>query len=765
MPEPATQALHQQIPRPVLLQILQHKARKKKSGLPASVRLPNFPFALLGREQEIHELNHALANFRLVTIVGIGGVGKTRLAVQVAQEMTAEGKLEAAFLDLTACSHSDLLQTVAAALGIRESVSIPLSRSVSDFLGVKTLLLVLDNCEHLIEAAAMFCAGLLRDCPHLSLLATSRETLRVDGEQAVTLAPLALPSSDCPEWEACRAISAVRLFAERATAACPQFQLTVQNAALVVQLCRLADGLPLGIEIIASQAGSISLERIAADLAECLLRLKHRKRGIVPRHQNLLAALDWSYSILNGPEQILMRRLAVFSGGWTLDAAEQVCSDGTLPRSEVSCLLSDLASKSLVFTIASDHEALRYQFLETVRNYADEHLSAASEQKQLQQRYLDYFVSLAEEAERQISGENQKEWLTKLDAEAMNLRGCLQISVENAADYIDFGLRLAYGLQRYWEARGTIGEGREWCSALLAKTEATHKSAARARVLDLAGWYANICSDYETASATLQASLGLFRQQGNQKDASLTLIRLGLVKVNQGDYQGAKAVFEESLAIRRELKDKRLIAMALLNLGIAVSNLSDYPLARAHYEECQSLLKQAGDQRSLAACLGNLAHLAMTRDEYPLACSLYEESMALSQRLGDKYMMRFTHHSIGNLAARMGNLGKASSAYAQCLQLSLEAQVPYHIIGSLEGLSNALLQQEEWERGVQLWGATEVLRRTCHFDADTWERQRHDALMPTVIARFGAEACKKALNIGYSLSQEASVALALGIPL
>ena len=760
IPEPATQALYQQIPRPVLLQILQRKDRKKKSVLPITTRLPNFPYTLMGREHETRQLQDALASAGLVTIVGMGGVGKTRLSVQVAREIASDGKQEAGFLDLAACSESGLIQTIAATLGIKESVGTPLYNSVSGFLGSKNLLLIMDNCEHIIEASAKLCADLLRDCPNLRLLATSRETLRVDGERVFTLSPLVLPALPLPDWQDYCEIAAVRLFVERARVAHPHFQLTAQNAPLVVQLCRLADGLPLGIEIIASQTRGVSLGRIAADLAGCILHLEHRRRGIVPRHRNLMAALDWSFSLSSRQEQALLRRLAIFAGGWTLEAAEQVCSDDTLPQSAISERLSDLTAKSLAVMVASDGETLRYHLLETVRSYADEHLSASEEREQLQGRYLHYFMSLAEEAERQLSGENQKQWLAALDAEAANLRASLHISLEND---VEAGLRLACGLQRYWEIRGYIGEGKNWCSALLDRTNLADRSVAHARVIDLAGWFANILGDYENATVSLQKSLSLFREQGNETDASLTLLRLGLVKVNREDFAGARELFEASLAIRRELKDERQIAMALMNLGIAVFNLLDYPLAQALYEEALCLLKLAGDQRSIASCLGNLARVAIVNEEYALADALFEESITISESIGDNHSLRFTFYVVGNLAAHTGNLKKAYSAYAQCLQLSREAQVNNHIIGSLEGLSNVLLLQEQWEWGVMLWGAAEVLRASHHFTLDTWELQRHARLKPEVIAAIGEQVYEQVLNTGRSLSQAAADALALGL--
>ena len=444
--EPEIEALYRQIPKSVLVQLLQQKERKKKDNLPISARLPNFPFALLGREAEKRHLKTALGDFRLVTLIGIGGLGKTRLAIQVAQEIATGQNADVGFLDLTLSSSHNLLQTVAATLNLKAGADTPLYPALRDFLSSKPMLMILDNCEHLIDAAAALCADLLRDCPHLRLLVTSREALRLDGEQVFPLDPLTVPSSPPFELETCLTTDAVRLFVERAVSVRPEFLLTSQNVATVVELCRIVDGLPLGIEMIASQIAAVPLERIAADLADCILTLRHRRRGIVPRHQTLVAALDWSYNILSVAEQTMLRRLAVFAGGWTLETAEQICSDTVLSRPMISSLLTDLAAKSLITMDWSDRESVRFHFLETVHVYARERLRLASERERFEGRYIEYFASLGEEAERQLSGENQKEWLDRVDAEHANFRKSLEISLQRD---IATGLRLVHGLSRY----------------------------------------------------------------------------------------------------------------------------------------------------------------------------------------------------------------------------------------------------------------------------------------------------------------------------
>ncbi len=754
--EPETEALYRQIPKAILLQLLQHKDRKKKSALPDSARLPNFPFALLGREEEKRQLKTACADFRLLTVVGIGGMGKTRLAVQAAQEMALAGKDDVGFLDLTLCSPHDLLSTFVTTLGIKVNADAPLYPALRDFLRSRTLLLVLDNCEHLIEAIAVLCADLLQDCPLLRLLATSREALRVEGEQVFSLAPLAFPSAPPYLLAACRETDALRLFTERAAAARPEFQLTSQNIAVAVELCRKAEGLPLAIEMIASQIAAAPLERIAADLGEGILTLSNRRRGVSPRHQTLSATLDWSFNILSSSEQTLLRRLSVFAGGWTLQAAENVCADETLALRQISPLLSDLTAKSLVIMVWTDQETVRFHFLETVRVYALEQLKSASERTRFQERFVAYFAAMGEEAEQQLSGKSQKEWLERVDAEYANFRTSLQISVERD---ITVGLRLGFGLGRYWETRGYFVEGREWCSALLARTELTDRTVARARVLDIAGWFDNIFGDYAKAVTLLEEGLDIFRVQGEEIGASITLIRLGLVALNLGDADRASLLFEESLAIRIKGGDPRLIAMALLNLGIAASNQSDYSRARSLYEECLELVKQVGDNRVTATCLSSLGQLATAQSDPVRAYALFEESLELLRDINDRYMLRFLLYDLGKIAFTLDDWAKSLDFYRECLALSVEAEVPFHTVHCLCGLANVLLNRQQWEQGVTLWGAAEACAHALSCMPDPQQQHLHDMAAQTALTALGRERYEHAERRGRAL-HDAAIAYA-----
>jgi len=773
-PEPETQALYQKIPKAVLIQILKAKERPKKSALPDTARLPSFPFALLGRDRQKQELKAAFAHSRLWTVMGVGGVGKTRFTVEVAQEIATDLKLDVAFIDLVPASPETLLQIVSATLGIKERVGVPLSLSLKEVLFPKQVLLILDNCEHVIEAAAELSAELWKECPQLHLLCTSRETLRVDGERVFPLAPLAVPTLSLPEGSAvapdtlhaCSESDAVRLFCERASAVIPNFAFTSHNAPLILELCRLTDGLPLGIEMVASQVASAPLERIVADLTDCILTLKHRKRGISARHRTLTATLDWSYHMLSTAEQSLLRRLSVFSGGWTLEAAEHICSGESLTPPEISPLLSDLASKSLLIVVSSDPDRLRFSFLETIRTYAGEQLRLAAERRRFQLRHRDHFVALAEEADRRLSGKSQKEALEQLDGEVENLRRALQLSLETE---IASGLRLGYALARYWEIRGSFCEGQEWMAALLAQTETTDRTHLRARMLEVYGWFKNIQGDYPQAGALLEESLEICVHLGERRDASSILIKLGFVAWNRGELAKTRALFEESLSLRRELGDSRLLAVALMNLAYILVDLSELGPAGPLFEEALARFEEVGDRRYEANCLIALGRLAYFQSDLPRASSFFTASLAIFRELGDRYLMRYSLTYLGRAAMALEDFETSFACFKEGLLLNREMKVPLQTMHCLEAMADLAAKSRQWDRAVRLWGAVRSMSRALQLDPiaeeSTLEARHiqalHVQLVTAAMEALGKEPYEKILAEGKSLTEDEAVEIAL----
>lgn len=769
-PEPATIAIYQAVPKQILRQLVQPKPRARKTLLPDSARLPTYPYALLGREEELRELSETFTQTRLISIVGIGGIGKTRFAVQAAGDIAVATKEDAGFIDLAPCLSGDIVRAIAACLGVKENPCEALIRALKDFISTKRLLIILDNCEHVVEAVAPVCVELLRDCPNLRLICTSREALRVDGEHVFSLNPLSLPLAATTSevghsrayLEICRHAPSVRLFGERALAVLPGFRLTQHNSKSVVDLCRLVDGLPLGIEMIASQVASLPLERILEDLSNCILHLKHHKRGITQRHQTLLAALDWSYGILTAAEQMLVRRLSVVPGGCTVLAAQQICSDSLLPADAIPELLGDLVSKSLLLFADTDGKTSRFSFLETVRVYANDRLRLAGERDYFKIRYLDYFVLLAEEADQNLSGADQKQWLERMDSDYSNLRAALALSLEQ--DHV-CGQRLGYSLSRYWEIRGFYSEAKEWLTILVSHSEACDTSEVHGRLLQAAGWFHHITGKYEIARALLEQSLEILHRHENRVDASVTLIKLGFVAFNQREMEKARSLFLESLAIRRELKDKRLIAIALVNLGIVATELSDYALGQTYYREALTNIEEVGDRRMKANCLTCLGYLAQHQSDFLSAILLLEESVSILRDIGDKYLLRYTLLNLGAAAYGLDYLELARDSYVECLKLSHEGKIPMSVMSCLESLANVAVKQQQWDRGAQLWGAAEAMSTSLGSIPTDEQISINSILVSNASAALGKDRFELALETGRSLSEAAAVELALGAPL
>jgi predicted ATPase/transcriptional regulator with XRE-family HTH domain len=470
--------------------------------------------SFIGRARELAAVKQRFSSARLLTLTGPGGCGKTRLALQAAAELADKFADGVCFVELAPLGDPRLVpQSVASALGVREEPTRPLPVTLIDTLHRRQLLLVLDNCEHLIAACAELAHILLSACPQLHVLATSREVLGVAGEMAWRVPPLASPDPQRPvPVEHLLQYEAVQLFVERARTVQPTFTVTERNAAAVAQVCHRLDGIPLAIELAAARVKVLTVEQIAARLDDRFRLLTGGSRIALPRQQTLQAAIDWSYDLLSEPERRLWRRLSVFAGGWTLEAAEAVCAGAGLDAAEVLDRLTSLVDKSLVTVDAMAGEA-RYRLLETIRQYGREKLERSGEAAVIRRQHLEWHVGLAERAEPELTGPDQAVWLEKLEAEHDNLRAALEWSqVEAQGEQI--GLRVAAALWRFWLVHGHLREGRRWLEGMLAGSPEAWP-AVRAKALYGAGALAE----------------------------------------DQGDYAAARAFFAESLALRRELLD------------------------------------------------------------------------------------------------------------------------------------------------------------------------------------------------------------------
>jgi non-specific serine/threonine protein kinase len=671
--------------------------------------LPQQLTSFIGREKEIAQIKELLGTTRLLTFIGAGGCGKTRLATQVAGDLLESYSDGIWLVELAALAEPGLVpQTVANVLGLKEQQGRSQTQTISEYLASRHLLLVLDNAEHLLAACAQLTDVVLRQCAQVVILVTSRERLGIAGELTYRVPSLSVPdpNRDATPQEL-SAYESARLFIERARLQRPHFAVTAQNAAALASVCARLDGIPLAIELAAPRVRSMSIEEVNRRLDQRFGLLTGGSRTALPRHRTLRAMIDWSYDLLSDAEQALLCRLSVFSGGWTLDAAEQVCVGEGVDNVQVVDLLTSLADKNLVVADEQDG-ATRYGLLETVRHYAMEHLREHDREAPWRGRHLMYFLALAEEAEPQLTGSEQQAWLDRLQAEHENLRSALVWSSATTGD-ASLGLRLAAALWRFWWLRGYLSEGRTLLVGRLASATGTRSLAARSMALNGAGILAWQQGDYPASRALQEESLAIRRELGDRRAIASSLNCLGIVVSEQGDHCAARAFHEESLAISRELGDRHETANALSNLGNVAQYWSDSAAARVLHEESLAIRRELGHRWGVAASLTNLAVVARDQGDYANARALSEESLAICRELGERQGTAGCLGEIGLILCDQGDYPAAQALLKESLTIFLELGDQRNIAEALEGLAYAFWLDRSG-RAALLWGAAERLR-------------------------------------------------------
>ncbi|MDQ7848982.1 MAG: tetratricopeptide repeat protein, partial [Armatimonadota bacterium] len=573
----------------------------KRSGV-----LPSPRSSLIGRAAETDAVTEILLRpeVRVVTLTGAPGIGKTRLALEVAGRLAGRFSGGVAFIDLSAVTDPVAVgAAIAQSLGIREVSSQPLVDTLRDAIAEQRLLLVLDNFEQVLPAAPVV-AELLDGCPSLTVLLTSRAPLRIRGEQEFPVPPLPLPEErSAAEPRALREVASVALFVERARAVRPDFTLTSANAAAVADICVRLDGLPLAIELAAARVKLLTPAGILRRLRSSLDLLSRQSPDVPPRHRTLRQAIRWSYDLLEGGEQVLLRRLAAFSGGAALDAVEAVCRAETDPAGSVLDALGSLVENSLLLHDPQPDGESRFRMLETVREFAQEELEASGEGPALWERHAAHFAQLAQAAEPALAGPDQAVWLERLEREHDNFRVALAWSAE--AGRAETGLTIAIALGRFWERHGYSGEGLSWLQRFLAMAPLA-PAALRATALNIAGNLARSRGDYGLAVSSYEHTLALRREAQDARGIAVALNNLGVVAKDQGDYVRARAFLEESLAIKRREGDRRGVAVTLSNLGLTAKAQGDLAAAAAFFSESLGLFQGLGDTWGQALCLNNM---------------------------------------------------------------------------------------------------------------------------------------------------------------
>jgi predicted ATPase/DNA-binding SARP family transcriptional activator/DNA-binding CsgD family transcriptional regulator len=697
---------------------------------PPRHNLPATRTSFVGRDREIVEVKRALSMTRLLTLTGAGGSGKTRLALEVARDLLGAYPDGVWLVELAGLSEGDLVpQAVAAALGVKERPGQPFPVTLGEFLRAKQTLLVVDNCEHLLEATAGLVDLLLDSCSRLRILATSREALDVMGEVRWTVPPLSVPepqdtpsSEDPSSFEVLEGYESVRLFIERAQAAKGDFEVTNESAPAVAEICWKLDGLPLAIELAAARIKLLPPRAMLERLDSRLKLVTGGARNLPVRQRTLRGTIEWSYTLLEEGERVLFARLAVFSGGRTLEAIEAICDAKGVLAVDTLDGVSSLLDKSLLRQEEGLVDEPRFVMLETIHEFARERLEASGEAEETRRLHAEYFLALAEGAEPELSGPDQLACLERLEAEHDNLRAALTWSLEKEPET---ALRLAGMLAHFWEIRSDISEGSRWLEAALRQSglpDMVTEAATRAKALSGAGTFAWHRGDYDKATALHGEALELYRQVGDDSGVAFSLMCLGAQHNQPGDYERAAPFFEEALALSRRIGDRRNIVVTLHSLADVERQRGNYERSKTLGMESMALAREMEDKWQLSRIVVWMGLLTVfSGDEHDLAEGFLKEALVLSRELGSW----------------------ADGAYC------------------LEGFAGLAGAKAQGGRAARLWGAAEALRKTIGAPLSSEGHLYFERSMVAARVQLGEAAWEAALAEGRAMKLEEAVEYAL----
>ena len=787
------------------------------SGLPADFpplktldthpnNLPVQLTSLIGREREVATVDHLLRreDVRLLTLTGPGGIGKTRLGLQVAAELSELFTDGVYFVNLAPIRDPEfVVPTIARTLDVKEIADQPLLGLLSAFLREKRLLIVLDNFEQVVDAAGQV-AALLAACPKLKIVVTSRMALHVQAEHEFAVPPLALPDpKHLPDLVALSQYEAVALFIARAQAVKPDSQVTNASAPAIAEICVRLDGLPLAIELAAARIKLLPPQALLGRLAQRLTVLTGGARDVPARQQTLRSTIAWSYNLLDATEQRLFRCLSVFVGGCTLEAVEAVCAFLDISTDAVWVLerVASLIDKSLLQQTEQEGEEPRLVMLETIREYGWEMLVASGEMEASLEAHATYYLRLAEETEPELHGPQQAVWLERLEQEHDNLRAALRWLLEQGEtnqSRREMALRLAGALWRFWAVRCHYSDGRTFLKRALAGSGQI-RAEVRAKALIGAGEFALDQGDYHQAEVLLEETLALFRQIGDRRGIAHTLRELGRVALERGDLTAGRTLLEEALTHSREVDDKEYVAWSLSGLADIESSQGEYARACSLHEEALTMQRAIGNKKGIVSSLLNLAEvLLVSQSDRTTVGSLLEEGLGLSKELGDPEALAYSLHLLGQVALDRGDIDMARSLaeesvvlwremgnrtgtvwsvgllarvavsrgdyavaralYEEGLALAKEIGNKWNIASYLEGLAQVVALQGEQLWAARLWGAAKALREAINTPLPPVERANYERSVAAARGSLGEKAFTAAWSQGRIMSPEQALA-------
>ncbi len=734
--------------------------------------LPAQLTSFIGRQSELAEIKKLIDTNRMVTLTGSGGAGKTRLALQAGAECLGQFSNGVWFVELGPVTDTALVpQTLLAVFNLREDAQRAPVRVLHEYLRPKNLLLILDNCEHLIEVCAQVSESLLHLCPKLKILATSREALGIAGEMPYAVPSLEMPDpNDLPPLEELMEVGSIRLFVERAATANSHFALTEDNAAFIAQTCSRLDGIPLAIELAAARVKVLTPEQIAARLDDRFHLLTGGSRTALPRQQTLRAMIDWSYSLLTEQEKTLFRRLAVFIGGWTLEAAEAVCADveqdGILPH-DILDLLTRLVDKSLVTTEEVMGQT-RYHRLETIRQYSREKFFETQEVESIRSWHLNFFVRFAEQVDENLKGRDQVLWQNLMSAEQDNLRAALEWGLNKNPDA---ALRIVGAANLFWTAGGYSAEGFRWTQKALEQTEnipvpqgasKEQRLVARARALrGLTRLYLSL-GDNANAKRVAEESVALYRQSTDRRGLSFALVVLAYPLEFMGARARAEEVLQESYAIARAEGDVYVTCRSLNILARVIADLyHDHNLSQGYVEESYRLAREAGLRSQEAQASEILGFIATNREDFDAARSHFKESARVYEEIGAAFNIVLEKSNLAHLERQTGHLASALEYYRETILAFRDMGQTGAVAHQLECFGFIAVAQNQNEHALQLFAAANALREKAGTPMRPEEKAYFDEQLRSLHKKMESPTLEWIWAKGHALSLDNAITLAV----